>query len=217
MAEALILETTTPTGSICLIEPGGRSLEREFRSDRRHNSALFTPLQEILEGVEELNLVLVGSGPGSYSGTRVGIAAAQGVAIAMDCPAVAMPSVLAIDSVAKEEPTLMLGDARRGTFWSSRLEGGGMTEPLLQEAGDWEKTVLAAKEEGLDLVSFESSERWSLPEDVEVRTVVPNARLLWEAWNRAEEKQREKWRSEVPQPMYLKPPHITKAKRKVLG
>ena len=55
---------------------------RTFQSDRNHNAMLFEPLSDLLAngGANEVGLVLVGSGPGSYSGTRVGIAAAQGVA-----------------------------------------------------------------------------------------------------------------------------------------
>ncbi|MGC4013199.1 MAG: hypothetical protein QM755_01595 [Luteolibacter sp.] len=67
--------------------------EREFCSDRSHNAVLLGPLGELMAGLspEDIGLVLVGSGPGSYSGTRVGIAAAQGVALAAGCPVVAVP------------------------------------------------------------------------------------------------------------------------------
>ena len=74
---ALIIETSTPQASLCIVRADGAIESRSFQSDRSHNSALFEPLRELLAGVPHLDLVLVGSGPGSYSGTRVGIAAAQ--------------------------------------------------------------------------------------------------------------------------------------------
>src|SRR6478752_5854722 len=94
----LVLETSTPRASLAAVESDGRLTQREFTSDRSHNAVLFSPLQELLgtRKTAEIGLVLVGSGPGSYSGTRVGIAAAQGVAIASGCPAVAVPSILAV-------------------------------------------------------------------------------------------------------------------------
>ena len=83
----LILETSTPHASLGIAMADGGFTSREFSSDRNHNALLFKPLGELLEGLPltALERVLVGSGPGSYSGTRVGIAAAQGVAIAAGC------------------------------------------------------------------------------------------------------------------------------------
>jgi tRNA threonylcarbamoyl adenosine modification protein YeaZ len=208
----LILETSTPEASLCIVRADGTVEEREFRSDRNHNAALFAPLQELLESAGNVGLVLVGSGPGSYSGTRVGIAAAQGVAIAMGCPAVAVPSVLAVKPVAGGTPCLVLGDARRGTYWSSRIDGAVMQAPLLQTAEAWGETMLAASADGYMLLSFEDPSRWPLPEGAEVTNVFPSARLLWSAWNAADEETRTAWQAQSPQPIYLKPPHISKAK-----
>lgn len=208
----LILETSTPEASICMIRADGTVAEHSFRSDRNHNAALFAPLQELLKDVDEVGLVLVGSGPGSYSGTRVGIAAAQGVAIAMGCPAVAVPSVLAVKPVAEGKPCLALGDARRGTYWSARIADARMHGPLLEPEQAWSETIIAATSHGCLLFSFEDSTRWPLPEGVAVATIFPNARLLWTAWNAASEETRARWLTLPPQPIYLKPPHITKAK-----
>jgi tRNA threonylcarbamoyl adenosine modification protein YeaZ len=90
----LVLETSTPTASLLLVHDDGSVSPRSFQSDRSHNAELFRPLQELMAEKPKLELVIAGSGPGSYSGTRVGIAAAQGVAIAMACPAVAISSIL---------------------------------------------------------------------------------------------------------------------------
>lgn len=208
----LILETSTPEASVCLVRADGTMEERLFRSDRSHNAALFAPLQELLAGAGEIARVLVGSGPGSYSGTRVGIAAAQGIAIAMGCPAVAVPSVLAVEPIAAGHACLAVGDARRGSYWSSRIDGAGSVEPLLETLDEWQATLARAQAEGRHLFSFEDPSRWPLPDGVEVATVLPSARLLWSAWNTADDTTRSTWQSQIPQPIYLKPPHITKAK-----
>jgi tRNA threonylcarbamoyladenosine biosynthesis protein TsaB len=122
-AFSLVLETSTPHASLATIEPDGRMTQRDFTSDRSHNAMLFSPLQELLDAREtaEIGLVLVGSGPGNYSGTRVGIAAAQGVAIASGCPAVAVPSILAVRSADHGASCLAIGDARRGSYWAARI------------------------------------------------------------------------------------------------
>jgi tRNA threonylcarbamoyl adenosine modification protein YeaZ len=122
---SLVIETSTPHASISLVDAEGHVETRSFCSDRNHNAMLFEPLRELLDGSPrpETALVLVGSGPGSYSGTRVGIAAAQGVAIATGCPAVAVPSILAVPSVANGARCLAIGDARRGTARALRCRG----------------------------------------------------------------------------------------------
>jgi len=214
----LVLETSTPRASLATIEPGGHLEQREFTSDRSHNAVLFSPLKELLDARKEpeVGLVLVGSGPGSYSGTRVGIAAAQGVAIACGCPAVAVPSILAVLPAQGGVPCLAIGDARRGSFWTARVEKSGMlAEPELTDASGLEAIVSNAITGGLAVFSFEDSTRFPLAPGLreQVRLEVPNAERLWQAWNAAAPETRSRWTAAAPQPIYLKPPHITPAKR----
>jgi tRNA threonylcarbamoyl adenosine modification protein YeaZ len=214
----LVIETSTPRASLASIEPGGQLAQREFTSDRSHNAVLFVPLKELLDArkAPAVGLVLVGSGPGSYSGTRVGIAAAQGVAIACACPAVAVPSLLAVPSAQNGASCLAIGDARRGSFWTARIENFGLrTEPELTDASGLESIVAQAMAENIPVFSFEDSGRFPLSAKrlEQVRLEFPSAARLWQAWESTEPKNRDRWRKEGPQPIYLKPPHITPAKR----
>lgn len=214
----LILETSTPKASLATVEPGGRIEHREFTSDRSHNAVLFAPLKELLDARDTpvIGLVLVGSGPGSYSGTRVGIAAAQGVAIACECPAVAVPSILAVPSARNGAACLAIGDARRGSFWTAIIENSDTPEePGLTDADGLVASVRRAVTAGIPVVSFESPERFPLPADLGGRVLLefPSAERLWQAWLSTSPEARDRWASKSPQPIYLKPPHITPAKR----
>jgi tRNA threonylcarbamoyladenosine biosynthesis protein TsaB len=214
----LVIETSTPRASLLLAGPGGVRFDRGFSSDRSHNAALFGPLDELL-GLPEagsLRRVLVGSGPGSYSGTRVGIAAAQGVAIFQNCPAVAVPSVLAVEAADREAGCLVIGDARRGSFWSARVRGRRMAAgPAVIGAAELEAAVAAALAEGAAVYTFEEPERFPLPTEMlaGLAQQLPDAAGILAAWQRADEATRDDWSAAPPQPMYLKPPHITAAKR----
>jgi tRNA threonylcarbamoyladenosine biosynthesis protein TsaB len=222
MADALqlILETSTPTGSLVLAG-GDRCLaKRDFASDRSHNAMLFGPLAELmaLRDGRPLDLVLVGSGPGSYSGTRVGIAAAQGVAIACGCGAVAVPSILAVPCVAGGGSCLAIGDARRGSYWTARIdhlrpEG----PPELTDAEGLAARVTAALDGGADVFSFEEPARFPLEEGLQARILkqVPDAERLWHVWCQSAADQKADWAAMPPQPLYLKPPHITPGKKTV--
>jgi len=214
-AWCLILETSTRLGSAAVADPSSGKIiaNCSFESDRNHNALMFGPLEEMLSGCSagEICRVIVGAGPGSYSGTRVGIAVAQGIAIARDCPAVAVPSLIALDHPA---PTsLAIGDARRGHWWWARLTGRRMETPApeLGDAVGLQSAIETAITQGREIFTFENPEGFDL--DVEIRHRTPQATALWQAWRDATDSQREAWAAAPPQPCYLKPPHITAPKR----
>lgn len=218
MPVALVFETSTPHASIAIVGADGVLDCRGFCSDRNHNAMLFLPLEQLLSGSvrESIDLVLVGSGPGSYSGTRVGIAAAQGVAIALACPAVAVPSILAVPAADGGAACLVVGDARRGSFWTAGIENFRLGDgPGLCDAAGLLERVAAAVDEGIPVVSFEDSMRFPLPAELacQVTAATPDATRLWKVWEMTDDGTRRKWAAEIPQPIYLKPPHITPAKR----
>lgn len=214
----LVIETSTPQATVALVGPRGVEM-RGFTSDRSHNAMLFEPLKELLDTTPEVALVLVGSGPGSYSGTRVGIAAAQGVGIACACPAVAVPSILAVPAADGGAECLAIGDARRGSYWTARIgKHRVMHEPELCDATELAAKVADALADGLAVFAFEDPARFPLPDEMKsrVRLEFPDAERLWKAWQASDEETRNRWLSEIPQPLYLKPPHITPGKRESL-
>ncbi|MEI6605996.1 MAG: tRNA (adenosine(37)-N6)-threonylcarbamoyltransferase complex dimerization subunit type 1 TsaB [Verrucomicrobiota bacterium] len=214
----LVLETSTPQASLALAGPLDDVTQREFASDRSHHACLFGPLGELLElsAGACLKLVLVGSGPGSYSGTRVGIAAAQGVALARECPAVALPSILALPAAAGAAGCWVIGDARRGGYWVARVVASQMEQPpQLTDAAGLIAAIAPALDNGLPVVSFENPARFPLPQSLAagVKQEFPSAVRLWRAWQLATAATRATWEAAAPQPLYLKPPHITPTKR----
>lgn len=218
MSYTLVFETSTPHASLAGVEADGRIEVRSFTGDRSHNAVLFSPLRELLDAreAEEIGLVLVGSGPGSYSGTRVGIAAAQGVAIASGCAAAAVPSILAVPSADDGAACLAIGDARRGSYWTAAVSGSNLHgEPELTDAEGLLEIVSQSLTAGVPVFSFEDPRRFSLPPELaaQVSVEIPDAPRLWQAWNRAGMESRTRWMVSSPQPLYLKPPHITPAKR----
>lgn len=214
----LIFETSTPHASLAMSGVDGIIDQREFTGDRSHNATLFAPLKELLDAdkMDKIGLVLVGSGPGSYSGTRVGIAAAQGVAMASLCPAVAVPSILAVPSARDGASCLAIGDARRGSYWFAKIQGSTLLgPPELTDAEGLATVVKEALSANFTVFSFEDPSRFPLTSEtgLRVKHEYPDASRLWQAWCDAPEEEKQKWMQEAPQPMYLKPPHITPAKR----
>ena len=207
MKPLLAIETSTTHASLALWRGGEIVFEDGFESDRHHHALLFGPLERALDvlGEDGLGEVIVGSGPGSYSGTRVGIAAAQGVALVHGCAAVGLASLLA----AGVREGLAVGDARRGSAWRARVTAGRIPEAKL--IGLPELAEELRGNGAAEVFSFEDVDRLALGATVTRR--VPTARGLIDAWLSLDEGKREELRSVPPQPVYLRPPHITEAKR----
>jgi tRNA threonylcarbamoyladenosine biosynthesis protein TsaB len=96
---------------------------------------------------EDLGRIAVTAGPGTFTGTRIGIAAARGLALATDTPVVAASSLAVMAEVAARRlgtglPGETLGvavDARRGEVYVQLFGGGGLdprTPPLLLTVAD---------------------------------------------------------------------------------
>ncbi len=141
------IETSGPRGSVALLR-GGRVLGEEALGEGvTHGVALHPALERLLRAAraaaKDLGLVVVGTGPGSFTGMRVGVAAARSLAFAVPCPVVGVPSY---DALAAAAPAGVPGvacarDARRGEVWfalygPARLDGSreALVPPCRKEA-----------------------------------------------------------------------------------
>ncbi len=211
----LAIESSAPEASVVLGCDGELVYERSVAAGRRPSEVLMEPLQEALARVPEggrIGVVLMGTGPGSYNGARVGIAAGQGVALVHGCGAAGLCSLEAVGVVRGGGRCLAVGDARRGTFFAVPLENGrlaGETELLEHEA--FVRRVEAAAGDGVRLFGFEAVGRLGLPEELgsAVAVVVPEARLVLEAWRAKADEDQERLMAVPPQPFYLREPYVT--------
>ncbi len=90
----LCIETATPVCSVALCDSTGFVLTRENREDRSHASLLTVFIKELLEQAglrtSQLEAVAVSKGPGSYTGLRIGVSAAKGIAYGASIPLLAV-------------------------------------------------------------------------------------------------------------------------------
>jgi tRNA threonylcarbamoyl adenosine modification protein YeaZ len=124
---ALALEASQRPGSVALAV-GAQRAECELEAARAHASDLLPCAADLLARLgaspRELELVVVGSGPGSYTGLRVAMASALGLARASGARLLALPSceAQAQDALAPGERALWLHDARGGQLAWAELE-----------------------------------------------------------------------------------------------
>ncbi|MDA0811788.1 MAG: tRNA (adenosine(37)-N6)-threonylcarbamoyltransferase complex dimerization subunit type 1 TsaB [Verrucomicrobia bacterium] len=118
----LAFETSTPRGSLALVAEDGEVLFfRIFESQRSHNSLLFEPLREALAAGQPFADVIVGTGPGSYTGVRIGISAALGVSLASNARVAGVSSLLALEAAPASGSYHVIGDARRGSYFHAEI------------------------------------------------------------------------------------------------
>ena len=86
----ICLETATSLCSVALCDSNGLILLKESAEDRSHASELTVFIQELLKeaGIRaaDLEAVAVSKGPGSYTGLRIGVSVAKGMAYAASIP-----------------------------------------------------------------------------------------------------------------------------------
>lgn len=94
----LTLDTATPYLSLGLFR-GEEGVGRVVRVERRHEETLFPLLDGLLAEVgarkEEIGALILGEGPGSYTGLRIALAAGLGLALAQGAPVYGVNSLLA--------------------------------------------------------------------------------------------------------------------------
>lgn len=128
--KVLAIDTSTSRGSVALLDGGRVLLEETFTADRGHESKLMPLLQRARDLAETLDVIAVGLGPGSYAGVRIAIATAMGLQMALGSRLIGIPSVAALETDARAY--LAVGDARRETFYFSKVRDGECLEgPLL--------------------------------------------------------------------------------------
>lgn len=97
MAFILNLETATTVCSVSLAENGRQICARELDQGFTHAENLHGFILEVLKeaGLEarQLNAVAVSKGPGSYTGLRIGVSTAKGLAYALGVPLIAVDTL----------------------------------------------------------------------------------------------------------------------------
>lgn len=110
MALILAIETSTSICSIALHENGSLIDSEVNEGKGAHSELLVRMISNLLDrciiNVSQLNAIAVSEGPGSYTGLRIGISTAKGLAFAWDLPLISIPTLKLLAYAAIEE----LGD-----------------------------------------------------------------------------------------------------------
>jgi len=97
MALILNIDTSSSICAVCLAEDGEVIAERNDLSESRHASQLTTFIWGLLESqrvkTKDLSAIALSSGPGSYTGLRIGASVAKGLCYGLDKPLISVSTL----------------------------------------------------------------------------------------------------------------------------
>ncbi|MFT3789724.1 MAG: tRNA (adenosine(37)-N6)-threonylcarbamoyltransferase complex dimerization subunit type 1 TsaB [Rudaea sp.] len=163
----LAIDTATEACSAALAA-GGAIIERSELAPRRHAELILPMIESLLAeaGIarRDLDGIAVGRGPGAFTGVRLAISVAQGLALGLGVPVVPVSSLaaLAIDApdgaAHRDDVILAVIDARMGEIYAGAFR---RTRDMLVEAIS-DETVGPAEKWNLPQSTLAGGSRWSI-------------------------------------------------------
>lgn len=131
MSKVLAIDTSTSRSCVAIID-GTDVLYSGFKDGATaHGPSLPALVQEAL-AVSDVDEVVVGMGPGPFTGLRVGIAFAQSFALAREIPVRGVCSLDAIAAQIQEKDFIITVDARRKeVYWARYTDGVRVGDPAV--------------------------------------------------------------------------------------
>ncbi|RYZ96731.1 MAG: tRNA (adenosine(37)-N6)-threonylcarbamoyltransferase complex dimerization subunit type 1 TsaB, partial [Sphingobacteriaceae bacterium] len=100
MTTILQIETATTSCSVALAANGKVLYSKEIDQRNIHAEVITVFIDELLKNAglqyQQLDAIAVSSGPGSYTGLRIGVSTAKGLAFALDRPLIAVETLEAM-------------------------------------------------------------------------------------------------------------------------
>ncbi len=221
----LHIDSSTKLCSLALSANGDLICQKEEKESNQHTRVINILIDEMLEEanltVNDLSAISVAIGPGSYTGLRVGLSVAKGLAYALNIPIVPIGSLkaLAIPFLGNSKKVISTIDARRDEVYLAIFNKEGATladeHSLIIVQGeypaDWPeisdiilcgngagKTGELLKEYNLDVRPSEANaaNQCQLAFEMLIEGNLPDIAYV--------------------RPNYLKPPNITKSRKKTV-
>lgn len=154
----LSIDTFSSVCGVTLIHRGSTVGTIQLNIPNAHSELLLSLIDTLLTETKteksSLEAVCVISGPGSFTGLRIGASVAKGLCFALDLPLFAVSTVQAwhqaVSTLANEDHKAEIGfliDARQGDFYGSVVQNGQLTAIKTQTFDEW-------------MAEFPSAKRW---------------------------------------------------------
>ncbi len=123
--QILAIDTSSASGSIALVQSGSVTAELTVGNAGRHSEWLLPAIEEFMKDcgldISEVDLFAASSGPGSFTGLRIGVSTLKGLAWALSRPVIGVSALEALAMNIKGRDALIspVFDARKGQLYSA--------------------------------------------------------------------------------------------------
>jgi tRNA threonylcarbamoyladenosine biosynthesis protein TsaB len=192
----LAFDLSTRRGTIALANAEVILGATDWPNDRRTSALFFATLNEIVREHGAPETIVVGLGPGSYTGTRVAISAAIGLQATTGA---ALTGISSLCAISDEDEFCVIGDAKRASFFFAKISGGLLAnDPDLLSENEMNERLSS-----ITTIPIYTSDE--LPQFASAKWRFPSAKLLC---LRAQTFPQNLVRAPLA-PIYLREPHVT--------
>lgn len=124
-------DSTTATVTASVLKDGVETVSYSAMSGTSHSTTLLPAIEELLKksgiSVKDLSLISCSAGPGSFTGVRIGVATAKGLAAPFDIPCIGVSSLEAMAYMFTDVPCVICPviGARRGNVYAAVFASDG--------------------------------------------------------------------------------------------
>jgi tRNA threonylcarbamoyl adenosine modification protein YeaZ len=174
MTISLAIDTSTSKTIVGVIEDGVVLFEKAHEGATDHGRALSELVSEALKVAKPPHQVVVGMGPGPFTGLRVGIAFAQTFALARQIPVVGICSLDAI-AIDKDQYTVAIDARRKEIYWATYKAGIRIAGPAVSKPAEVSDFIIDVYPDMQKLVALAQTQNVTEPMYLRRPDAVPTA------------------------------------------
>ena len=174
MTISLAIDTSTSKTIVGIIEDGVVLFEEAHEGATDHGRALSELVAKALKVSKPPHQVVVGMGPGPFTGLRVGIAFAQTFALARGIPVIGVCSLDAI-KIDQSQYKVAIDARRKEIYWASYKDGIRIEGPSVSKPGEAENFIIDVYPDMGKLVELSTSQNVTEPMYLRRPDAVPTA------------------------------------------
>ena len=221
--KTLSIDTSSPRGSVALLAGSEVAGELRLFSQETHSARLLGAVDYLLKSIgwslQTLDLIAVGIGPGSFTGIRIGVSTALGLAQSLSC---AFAGISGLDALAHEFPSPagrvgIVMDAQRAQVYYAEYRVLRGKLHLVRKPALWFPQALA-RQLGRHKISLAGDGAIHYAKELRTssrgrRRLVQVDLFLARAIGRLAQERRRSWHSGdflTAEPLYIRPPDAVK-------
>jgi len=174
MTISLAIDTATNRTIVAIIEDGRVLFESFHEGATEHGFAITELVVKALEVCPKPDQVVVGMGPGPFTGLRVGITFAHTFALAREIPVIGVCSLDAI-LINKSEYTVAIDARRKEIYWARYKDGVRVVGPEVNKPAEIENFIVDQFPDMQKLVSLSKTQNITEPMYLRRPDAVPTA------------------------------------------